>query len=76
MKVVPCVARPIINKMFRNDKFLTLYSEGPKGMRQLYDVDVSQTMATTYLGGRGWSKYVRENGLKQGGRGNIRFYQA
>ena len=32
MKVVPCVARPIINKMFGNDKFPTLYSEGPKGM--------------------------------------------
>ena len=52
--------------MSENDKFLTLYSEVPKGMRQLYDVDVSQTMATTYLGGRGWSKYVCENGLKQG----------
>src|SRR3954465_11299828 len=65
MKVVPCVARPIINKLFGNDKFLTLYTEDPKGLRQLYDVDVSLTMATTYLGGRGWYKYVRENGLRQ-----------
>src|SRR4051812_37959170 len=66
MKVVPCVARPIINKMFGNNNFLTLYTDNPKGLRQLYDVDVSLTMATSYLGGWGQSKYVRENGLKQG----------